>query len=163
MDGSNAQLECINRMQNYNTLHFETYIVAKPISGSFYGTEPKVIHLKDVSCTGSEDNLAECTKIQLPFHTGKKSVVDTTVAGVDCIFDIHSKPTEPPCIDRDDARPIEECGTSGTFRLVNGSTSIEGRIEYCYNQFWTPLCVMDNKVARVACKQLGLTKYSCKR
>ncbi len=86
----------------------------------------------------------------------------TTVAGVDCIFDIHSKPTKPPCIDRDEASPVESCTEAGKFRLVNGSTDFEGRVEYCYNKFWTPLCIMDNKVAKVACKELGLTQYSCK-
>ena len=136
-------------------------LVAKPISGSYYGSSDKIIHLKDVSCTGNEDNLAECTKTQLPFDIGKSAVENTDVAGVDCIFDIYSKPTEPPCIARDEANPTEACTSAGSFRLVNGSSKYEGRVEYCHNSYWTPLCSMDNRAAKVACKQLGLTQYSC--
>ena len=136
--------------------------VATPIHGSKYGKPNKTIHLKDVSCAGHEHNLAECTKTQLYLYSGKLALPVTNVAGVDCIYDV---PTEPPCVPKPQGvyTPGSACSV-GNIRLNNqGSVSQDtGRVEYCYNGYWTPLCQMDTNVASVICRQLGHTSYTCK-
>ena len=51
--------------------------------------------------------------------------------------------------------------TNGTVRLVNGSTSNEGKVEYCYNGDWVPSCGMSSITASLVCKQLGYNS-TCK-
>ena len=106
--------------------------------------------------------LSALYKTQLYFLTdGKAALNNTEVAGVDCIYD---EPTEPPCIENPDIDPSDVCDSPGAFRLTNkelNSLSGEGRVEYCYNSFWTPLCYMDNKMAIVACTELGFNQYKC--
>lgn len=53
------------------------------------------------------------------------------------------------------AEPIGSNCTNGAVRLVNGATSNEGRVEYCYNGNWVPFCGMSSITASVICNQLG--------
>ena len=46
-------------------------------------------------------------------------------------------------------------------RLVNGTTSNEGRAEYCYEGDWVPFCGMSSRTASHICSQLGYN-YTCK-
>ena len=55
----------------------------------------------------------------------------------------------------------ESC-TNGDVRLVDGASDNEGRIEYCYDGYYTPVCSITSTVASVICKTLGYTEYSCK-
>ena len=47
--------------------------------------------------------------------------------------------------------------TNGTLRLVNGSSTNEGRLEICINGCWGTICddSWTNANAQVACRQLG--------
>ena len=56
---------------------------------------------------------------------------------------------------------VSEC-TNGDIRLVNGSKSNEGRVEYCYNGEWSPMCSLSTYTARLVCKKLGFENYKCK-
>ena len=51
--------------------------------------------------------------------------------------------------------------TSGDIRLVNGNTDDEGRVEYCYEGGWSPMCSLDAHTASLICKKLGYTDYTC--
>lgn len=57
---------------------------------------------------------------------------------------------------------VGESCTTGDVRLVNGTTENEGRVEYCYDEHWSPLCSITSATASVICKTLGYTDYSCK-
>ena len=117
--------------------------------------------MKDVACVGDEDNIADCTKTLIYLTSGKNLLSTTDVAGVDCIFD---EPTPPPCIVNPNIDPSDSCNQIGAFRLIKDGvmSTIEGRVEYCNGEFWTPLCSMDGITASVACRYLGHTQYYCK-
>ncbi len=55
-----------------------------------------------------------------------------------------------------------EC-TNGDVRLFNNNSdaSNEGRVEYCYNGVWSPMCSLATYTARLICEQLGFEKYEC--
>ena len=55
----------------------------------------------------------------------------------------------------------EKCDNAGV-RLVDGQTDNEGRVEYCYNGAWSPVCQLDSTTAVLICKALGYTQYKCK-
>ena len=117
------------------------------------------IHLKNVACVGTENNIAQCTKTKLSLQNGKLALATTNVAGVDCIYDV---PTEPPCIQRPPTynTPGSECNNNGHIRLQGSGQTDRGRLEYCYNGYWSPFCKLDPVAASIACKQLGFLSYS---
>ena len=48
--------------------------------------------------------------------------------------------------------------TNGAVRLVGGTSSNEGNLEYCHNGAWSSVCnSFHNEEATVACKQLGFS------
>ena len=54
----------------------------------------------------------------------------------------------------------QEC-SNGDVRLVNGGRENRGRVEYCYNGQWSPMCSLSVTTARLICKSLGYEKYQC--
>lgn len=45
---------------------------------------------------------------------------------------------------------------------MNGMSSNEGRVEMCYQGYWSSICGVDQYDAAVVCKQLGYTQYAGK-
>ena len=120
------------------------------------------IHFRDVTCVGYEHDITQCAVTANSLYTGKKLLGTVDVAGVDCIYDA---PTPLPCIVNPNIDPSNSCTNEekSSVRLIkNGvENTTEGRVEYCNGQYWTPLCNMDNKLAAVACRELGHRQYSC--
>lgn len=53
--------------------------------------------------------------------------------------------------------------TNGDARLVNGDTTLKGRVEICYNGEWLSVCNIPLSAASVICKQLGYSQYASKK
>ena len=49
--------------------------------------------------------------------------------------------------------------TTGSIRLAGGTSSLNGRVEVCYNNAWGTVCddIWDSVNAGVVCRQLGLS------
>ena len=52
--------------------------------------------------------------------------------------------------------------SNGDVRLVNGTTSYEGRVEICYNGVWGSVCDSgwDSSDAIIVCRQMGFQRIS---
>ena len=139
------------------------FLVFQPFSGSAFGKPNNRILLKNVKCSGHELKLIDCASNQLGLWGGRRQLATTNVAGVDCV---HDEPTDPPCGTKaayyDNTAGPQCVPLNNIVRLTGNSTKSAGRVEYCYNGYWSPLCKMDNKLAMVICKYLGFTDYSCK-
>ena len=64
--------------------------------------------------------------------------------------------------------PLPSVCNDGDIQLVNGTngtndTDDEGRVEYCYNGTWVPVCSLSAKTASFMCQQLGHSQFTCKR
>ena len=57
------------------------------------------------------------------------------------------------------------CSTAGEIRLRDGTTSLEGRVEICYNNVWGAVCEnsWSTNDAIVTCRQLGFSGIYCKK
>ena len=131
--------------------------VATPITGSYYGKPNLMVHFRHVSCFGQEMDIIQCSKTTLSFTNGKLALSTDEVAGVDCIYD---EPSE--CIPTPDWVNTQgsECNPNGNVRVQGSQEPGTGRLEYCYNGYWSPFCNLDPVAASVACRQLGFTNYT---
>ena len=131
--------------------------VAEPVLGSYYGKTNLIIHFKAISCFGHESNILQCSKTTLSLSDGRLAVPSTSVAGVDCIY---NEPSE--CIRTPDwvNNAGTECNPNGIIRLQGSEIAGIGRLEYCYNGYWSPFCKLNPIAASVICKQFGFLDYS---
>lgn len=53
-----------------------------------------------------------------------------------------------------------EC-VEGDIKLVDGTSSDNGRVMYCFEGYWTPLCSLSTNTASAICQTLGYNS-SCK-
>ncbi|XP_077981230.1 scavenger receptor cysteine-rich domain-containing protein DMBT1-like isoform X2 [Glandiceps talaboti] len=101
------------------------------IDGTIFGQSTKSILLKDVTCTGQENNILEC-----PHNAG----------GQGCL--------------RQDAIITCDIPEKGDVRLVDGMDAHEGRLEVYFDSQWMRICNVDEATITVACKQLGFSDAS---
>lgn len=106
----------------------------------------------------------DCSKLLYSIADGILNAPKYEVAGVDCIYDV---PTVPSCVDKpaNAEEQAPDCTPDGILRLVDEMGEqipdySQGRLEYCFNGNWAPLCSLEQNASRVACRQLGFTQYS---
>lgn len=111
-----------------------------------------------VNCSGNESSLRGCAKIM----TGLEQDCDT--ASVVCQGIGLRSTTSEVFLTTLSLTVFPELGldpsncSDGDLRLLNGSTTLEGRLEICINKAWGTVCStkFDSSEARVACNKLGL-------
>ena len=108
---------------------------ATALSFAAFGAGTGSIWLDNVQCVGTETRLIDCPANTIGVHN---------------------------CIHFEDASV--RCGTcsEGSIRLVNGATSMQGRVEICHSNVWGTVCddfwgVSD---AVVVCRQLNFPTSS---
>ena len=133
---------------------------ATSFGGSAYGKPKLTVHLNNVYCTGSEENIAQCTYTSFSLEDGKALLDQVEVAGVSC-----KQPNvcEVPLTGGNDCSPgdIRLTVKNNPAQQINSTTS-QGNLEYCYKGLWSSVCAISESAATVACKQMGFTSYSCK-
>ena len=105
------------------------------LQSAFFGLGVGDIFLDDVSCSGNESLLANCTHLGIGNHNCDHS----EDASVDCLGS-----SRPPCNDTD-------------VRLLGGTEEFDGRVEFCSGGVWGTVCddLWDDLDAMVVCRQLG--------
>ena len=116
-----------------------------------------MLHFRDVTCFGHETSIMQCSKSIFSFSSGILAAGSTSAAGVDCLYDQSGECIQTPAWVN---TPGSECNINGKIRLMGSQQPGTGRLEYCYNGYWSPFCKLDPVAASVVCKQLGYTIYS---
>ena len=129
------------------------------VGGSAYSKPNLTVHLSNVNCTGSEQNIAQCMYTFLSLEDGKALLNQVEVMGVSC-----QQPSvcEIPPTGGNDCSPgdIRLTAESNSTVQISSITS-QGNLEYCYKGLWSSICTIAESGASVACKQIGFTSYSC--
>ena len=130
---------------------------ATALSRAAFGQGTGQIWLDNVACTGSETRLIDCSANPLGSHNCQHS----EDAGVRCgtgiiFFSVFTMMHRS----KQFSLPNTAAGcTQGALRLIGGSVSTEGRVEFCNNNEWGTVCddFWGTNDAVVVCRQLGLS------
>ena len=119
----------------------------------------RTVHFANTACLGIEETISQCSKSSYSLEAGKAAISSVEVAGVQCLN--YEPSTLQPCLTFPAADHLAPQCNESDLRLVGGNSSNEGRLEFCYQQQWSPFCLLHHTEASVACKQLGFTQYTC--
>lgn len=53
--------------------------------------------------------------------------------------------------------PLENDCSNGDVKLVDGTDSSNGRVMYCFEGYWAPLCSISPSTASAICQTIGFT------
>ena len=102
-----------------------------------------------------------CSKTVLSLDNGRLALTTDDIAGVECSYN-DDNDKQQACIMKPSwtNTPGSQCSPNGTIRLQGSQEAGTGRLEYCYNGYWSPFCELDPVAASIVCKQLGFTEYT---
>ncbi|XP_041372560.1 deleted in malignant brain tumors 1 protein-like [Gigantopelta aegis] len=131
-DGFNdngAQVVC-------RSLGFQSFN-AKFYRQAHFGQRTGPIWLDNVNCTGSEQNLDQCSFPAWGIHD---------------------------CVHKEDVGVRCQCLDKSSVRLVNGSNDHEGRVEILHDGQWGSICDdgFNDNGAQVVCRSLGFQSFNAK-
>ena len=129
------------------------------VLGSLYDKPNRTVHFTNMACIGTEQTISQCSKSSYSLEDGRAMISSIEVAGVQCLN--YNPPTIQPCLSAPDTKSLAAQCNESDLRLVGGLSTSEGRLEFCYQQQWSPFCNLHHIEASVACKQLGYTQYTC--
>ena len=108
------------------------------------------IILDQVSCTGSEERLVDCSNSGIGFYQCSIGEAIVFCSGENCpevgyLYVQTISPTE-----------LLPCNETGSVRLTGSSLDHIGRVEVCYDGHWGTVCddSATNATAHVVCRQL---------
>ena len=128
-------------------------------TSSYFGQGTGPILFSGLSCVGTENSLTECFQSYTSYNSYNYSYNSHHYSdiGVRCLQ--KSKMDQSNSVLRIHLflQPLDVSCTNGTVRLVNGSTSDEGRVEICINGEWGTVCDsgLHRNETQVVCRQLG--------
>ena len=136
-----------------------------PRHNSYYGRITGPVWFDNLRCTGTESNILNCTLngvgvLASYCDHGHDAGVDCSGEWIDMILDAHNHYLIGSSTTQTVPVTDTNC-TTGSLRLVGGSTSQEGRVEVCFNYQWGTVCddSWGSTDAGVACRQLGFSLY----
>ena len=114
-----------------------TYLFLSPVGTPLYGlpTGRNPVSLENVRCTGNETHISNCPTSPVGEISNPVCLEANRSAGVTC--------TTVGCV-------------NGIFRLMDGPTFFEGRVEVCYNNEWLSVCDVgsDKAYATKVCERI---------
>ena len=152
--------------QHCTLLSLVIFLGAISYSNSVSGPGTGPVWLQNLMCTGSEQQLFNCSVMATPNEycnhyndagvqcTGKNACVIFNPHHTISIF-LHLIIA---------ATPVQNC-TDWNVRLVGGSSPSQGRVEVCYKKQWGTICsnygwYISTLFANVICRQLGYSYFN---
>ena len=121
------------------------------VGRGYYREGSGAIHIREVTCSGSERNITNCTYINNTLVTSHAYDVAVECQKGQC-FEVYTHSAFSCASVGDDIK-------AGDIRLVPGSYLWQGLVEIFLDGVWGKINYISPNAARVVCRQLGYNTY----